>query len=227
MASIPIEEGFAAEVINHESSEQIIEDATSTVGSHVSSTEEADQVSEPAPADLTEVSEDVTGGLEVGEEDANGNLDQEANQEVEAKLTIDDALARPWTPSYSAHSQGTPLVATKELEDVALSAERSVGNHAENAVTVDSEHDNTVDEQINTTENEVYGQLSTEVSHANPVIALEGHKIEDETLNPQQSSQAETNPNLENEIPPRPWTPSYAIHSQVYPRINCNNLIFR
>ncbi|KAM6504190.1 hypothetical protein JOM56_001133 [Amanita muscaria] len=164
-----------------------------------------------------QVSEDVTGELEVGEEDGNGNVDQEANQEVEAKLTIDDALARPWTPSYSAHSQGTPLVATKELEDVALSAEWSVGNHAENAVTVDPEHDNTVDEQINATENEVYGQLSTEVSHANPVIALEGHKIEDETLNPQQSSQAETNPNLENGIPPRPWTPSYAIHSQGSP----------
>ncbi|KAF8639408.1 hypothetical protein AX17_001499 [Amanita inopinata Kibby_2008] len=93
--------------------EAAIESAATDEVEHVESTAETIELATDAP--VIAVSDEDEESVPVVTEEANTNLD--------ASL---EPPARPWTPSYSVHSQGSPMLATREIpsDDVPLTDAR-------------------------------------------------------------------------------------------------------
>jgi hypothetical protein len=103
-------------------------------------------------------------------------------------LTDDVALeppARPWTPSYSIHSQGSPLAATKELDVVPVvgtATELVVEQPADHAAEIHEEAtvldtDNT--QQDNVVQGDTISPCLTQELTTIPTTATENDKAED------------------------------------------------
>ena len=79
--------------------------------------------------------------------------------------------ARPWTPSYSVHAQGSPLQPPKELEDSVVIAETE--NSADNVAELTGET------QVEEDANSVQAQdtVITEVAAAMPTITVDNEVV--------------------------------------------------
>ncbi|KAF8625540.1 hypothetical protein AX15_005307 [Amanita polypyramis BW_CC] len=165
---------------------------------------------EVASNDVVEqVAEEETSAPEVVDDSTKEELEPTPNEQTEASLSTEalEPPARPWTPSYSVHAQGSPLQPPKELDTVAV-AEIEV--LAEDVTEPTEEAQAEEDTNFTQVQDTIIEQI-TEVATVTPAIIVDSKEVMTEV------SQDVTVEDAAQEPPERPWTPSYSVHAQGTP----------